>query len=819
MDPNVEPWVYPIFYPYGTQGWHRNLMRIHTRNPRRVSRSAYVKYRMAIRVEFNPFIRGRRLFQQWVVDNYVKIEKDRIDYCKENQKQLRAESYQGLVDYLQNAASDRNGHVGKMIILPSSFVGSPRNMMQNYQDAMAIVRKYGKPDFFITMTCNPNWREIKENLLPGQQTADRPDLCARVFDIKKKYLVDIITGQNYFGKVSAYINVIEFQKRGLPHLHMLIHLKHNYKITTPEIVDRYISAEIPDPCENPVLHDIIIKNMIHGPCGDWCIVNEKCSKHYPKPLQNETTMNEDGYPHYRRRDTGVTFERPGGYIVDNSFVVPYSPKLSLIFNCHINVEVVSSIKSVKYLYKYVYKGHDAATVVISGTAAEDNCINHDEIRDYIDTRYVGPVEACWRILNKNLQEKSHTVIRLPVHLPNKQNFTINIDNDENEIAAIIDQTTMLQEYFILNGRDEEARQYTYTEIPSYFAFKKQKINGRNISRWEKRKAHFKCIGRMYSISPTQIELFHLRLLLLTVKGATSFQDLRTVNNVVHETYTAACLTLGLIEDDEQWKRAMHEAEIWMMPRQLRRLFIRILIHCQPIYPEQLWEEFKVSMSEDYLRNCSNTLQAQRKSYININTLLTAEGMSLSNFPSMEQLNEIDESLNDVSFEETLEIGMQKCRQLNDNQKNIVDIILNAVNNSKENETINNCFYVDGPGGTGKTFVYITLWYLLKGRKKRVSTMVFTGIAATLLPQGKTVHKTFGLPVPLFCDSSSNIKAQSNEAQILKETDVFIWDEAPMAPRYALEIMDRTLRDIMLTDRLFGGKIVVILCSNCSNCNT
>ncbi|XP_011873928.1 PREDICTED: uncharacterized protein LOC105565388 [Vollenhovia emeryi] len=89
-------------------------------------------------------------------------------------------------------------------------------------------------------------------------------------------------------------------------------------------------------------------------------------------------------------------------------------------------------------------------------------------------------------------------------------------------------------------------------------------------------------------------------------------------------------------------------------------------------------------------------------------------------------------------------------------------------------------------------------------------MAFTGIAATLLPAGKTVHKTFGLPVPLFADSSSNIKIQSKEAQYLKETDIFIWDEAPMAPRYALEIMDRTLRDIMNNDLPFGGKIIIIL---------
>ena len=192
MDPNVEPWVYPLLYPHGSPGWHRDLMRSNT--IKRVSRNAYVKYRIAIRDDFNPFLMGRRLFQQWIVDSYVKIEKDRIEYCRSNQKQLRAETYQGLIDYLQEAVNDAHARVGKMVILPSTFVGSLRNMLQNYQD----VRKFGKPDLFITMTCNPKWREITENLLPKKTAADRPDICARVFNIKKDYLIDLIIKQNFF---------------------------------------------------------------------------------------------------------------------------------------------------------------------------------------------------------------------------------------------------------------------------------------------------------------------------------------------------------------------------------------------------------------------------------------------------------------------------------------------------------------------------------------------------------------------------------------------------------------------------------------------
>lgn len=146
---------------------------------------------------------------------------------------------------------------------------------------------------------------------------------------------------------------------------------------------------------------------------------------------------------------------------------------------------------------------------------------------------------------------------------------------------------MLIDYFSLNSRDENARQYLYIEIPRHYIFKKKKINGRNISHWVKRKSHYNCVGRMYSVSPTQTELYHLRLLLFIVKEAISFNDLRIVNGELCQSFSATCLALGLIEDDDEWKRAVNEAVGWMMPRQLRRLFVRILLHYQPLYPEEL----------------------------------------------------------------------------------------------------------------------------------------------------------------------------------------------------------------------------------------
>ena len=87
-------------------------------------------------------------------------------------------------------------------------------MHQKYQDAMAIVRKKGKPSFFVTMTCNPNWPEIVESLLPGQHPSDRPDLVARVFKRKLEQLIKELTEDGLLGKTVAHLFVVEFQKRG-----------------------------------------------------------------------------------------------------------------------------------------------------------------------------------------------------------------------------------------------------------------------------------------------------------------------------------------------------------------------------------------------------------------------------------------------------------------------------------------------------------------------------------------------------------------------------------------------------------------------------
>ncbi len=115
--------------------------------------------------------------------------------------------------------------LGTRIVLPSSFTSEPRFMVQLYQDAMAICRSFGLPSYFITFACNPNWPKIQTKLLLGQIATDRPDLVTRVFHMKSSVLIKDLMKDEVFGLTVAHIHVIEFQKRGLPHTHILIILK------------------------------------------------------------------------------------------------------------------------------------------------------------------------------------------------------------------------------------------------------------------------------------------------------------------------------------------------------------------------------------------------------------------------------------------------------------------------------------------------------------------------------------------------------------------------------------------------------------------
>ena len=168
---------------------------------------------------------------------YAKVEQQRLNCIKLNLEKIRVDLYKGLADGV--SAGDVNPMAyGKRVILPSSFTGSPRQMFELYQDSMSIVRKYGKPDLFITFTCNPKWEDISSALLLNQKVTDRPDLTIRVFKMKLRELLNDICVKHVLGRPLAHAYTIEFQKRGLPYAHILIILSDQDKPRDPTMYDK-----------------------------------------------------------------------------------------------------------------------------------------------------------------------------------------------------------------------------------------------------------------------------------------------------------------------------------------------------------------------------------------------------------------------------------------------------------------------------------------------------------------------------------------------------------------------------------------------------
>ena len=172
--------------------------------------------------------------------------------------------------------------IGKMLILPSNCTGSQRFLKQNYMNSMSIVNRYGKPDLFITMTCNPNLKEISENLEHCETAIDQPDIVVKVFHQKVQEFKELVIKRRVLRKCITYTYVIEFQKRGLSHMHLLLFLDKNDKMNTSEKVDELISAEIPNEDIYPHLYDVVKQSMIHGPCGEQNMGSSSMNKNTQK---------------------------------------------------------------------------------------------------------------------------------------------------------------------------------------------------------------------------------------------------------------------------------------------------------------------------------------------------------------------------------------------------------------------------------------------------------------------------------------------------------------------------------------------------------
>ncbi|XP_076915330.1 uncharacterized protein LOC143574642 [Bidens hawaiensis] len=780
LHPSYVPLQYPLFYIYGDDCYRVDIPHRDFRSLQKSKRpNCTMREFFAYRIQDRPNIfslppNGRRLFQQQLVDIYKMIEIERLNYIRKKQKVLRCESYENIHN-LKNTKNQDMSRVGQRVILPSSFTGGSWYMMQNYLDAMAICRWYRYPDFFITITCNPKWPEVKRFLNSTTiNPEDRPDIMCRLFKVKLDAIIKDLKKDEVLGKVQAVVYTVEFQKRGLPHAHICLFMHADHKLPTVDHIDPFISAEIPDKKEDHELYSLVSEFMMHGPCGYdnmncSCMINRRCSKKFPKKFTPHNSIDSNGYPIYRRRDSGCT------------------------------------AASIKYLFKYINKGPDRATVaVVDADNQDDQDKARDEIREYYDCRYLSACEAAWRIFAFEVHYNSPSLIRLPFHLPGQQQVTYGPDDDIDDVLNKPSHETLLLLNFLLSL-----------------------FGNLNNESAESLKQGFS-IGRIHQVSPSLGEAYFLRILLNKVKGPKSFDDIRTVDGQTYPTFRDACYARGLLDDDMEYIEAIKEASASGSGYYLRALFGSMLLSSSLSRPDFVWEKTWEYLSDGIIYTQQRILnipdlslpetQIKNLTLCEIEKYLLRNNSSLRRFQTMPypDHDSIASSNNRLIVDElsydTITLQNEShslISSLTDEQRKVFDEIMNAVEANK-----GGVFFLYGYGGTGKTFLWKTLSVAIRSKGQIVLNVASSGIASLLLSGGRTTHSRFHIPINLNEDSTCNIKPGSDDAHLLKETKLIIWDEAPMIHKHAFEALDRTMTDVLTPNTSinsgipFEGKVIV-----------
>jgi PIF1-like helicase/Helicase len=551
----------------------------------------------------------------------------------------------------------------------------------------------------------------------------------------------------------------------------------------------------------------------------------KCRFNFPHGFQAETVIASNKRPQYARPDDGRTFQRPGkDYTFTNRDVATYNAYLSVRFNAHINVESCAGYGSVKYAFKYVYKGPDYATVALQADLPPGAAPPRvDEIQDYIDARYVAAHEALWRISEFRTHGRSVPVLALAIHLEDQQFVTIRSEQQlDARLAQEAIQKTTLTEFFAENSRSRT--QLLYQDFPAAYTWSKQR------KRWRPRKKGF-CIGRVIYLPIAVGEAYYLRLLLVSVPGQTSFEDARTFEGTLHPTFQAACLARGLLLNDGEYVAALEEAARFQLGRQLRELFVTILASCRPADPSALWQRFQEQLADDcphqlrtlYLVPEPTSNQARDLALCLIRSSLASRNMTLRSCglpePDRDWIEEFSTHSNRL-LREQLAFNPEDLQaevaagapHMNTEQRLIHTTLCSAVDAGG-----GGLFFVDGPGGTGKTFVQNITLAQQRLQNRVALAVASSGIAATLLAGGTTAHSRFKIPVDVHEDSTCSIPKNSHLADLLRETRLIFWDEAVMCHRHAMEAVSRTLQDLRGEDdprrELPFGGIVVCFCGD------
>ncbi|XP_070002689.1 uncharacterized protein LOC142165930 [Nicotiana tabacum] len=264
---------------------------------------------------------------------------------------------------------------------------------------------------------------------------------------------------------------------------------------------------------------------------------------------------------------------------------------------------------------------------------------------------------------------------------------------------------------------------------------------------------------------------------MNVRGPKSYEDLRYVNGEPCNTFRESVEKRGMLQCDNSLIECMLEATSYQMPHSLRGLFATLLVYCNPVNPRELWEQFEEPMSEDHklLANIGrNEIRLQVLNHIN--DILHSMDADINDYKIVQETirpSTTAKEAKEVHFERTIIVNEQDilfCKKLNRDQIKAYNTIIERIFSCRAG-----AFFID---------------------------------AAFILPGGRTAHSRFKIPININNNFSCNSSKQSALACLIREAKLIGWDEVSMANKRTIQAFDLLLKDLMDTNTIFGGKVVV-----------
>lgn len=812
------------------------------------------------------------LFHKYLLNAFLRIDDYRIQFHKHNMFL----SVKGL-DTVNNIRNElqrnkRPNEFGKRVIA-SNFQSSRSRYRKLTSAAMSLVSQIKACSLFITLTLNQTWPSIINNLKPNQSPSSRPDICSRVFKMYADFLFQYIKTEKPFGEIIAVVANHEYQTRGNPHQHASFFLKNDMTIS---LIDSTLSCELPCRHLQPRLWSLVTRFMIHpkhNTKNRLCLKQDNsCRFGFPQPFRSTTTYDPNVGFQLRRRDNGRTFERDG-FRYSNADVVMYSPHLLLLLESHLNVQHCSSSTHVAYSLKYSLKcfrnddeGGDTVFANVSNELTQTN-----EASQYHKYRFVTSPEASYRLIKNN----KHTIIwpyckQLNIHLEDNQSMTFNCNSKRIKLSSKA-TTSELTAYFKLVQKETKhplpaqsllghppATQLTFTEVAKHYTFNTQS------KTWIRRKTyHHRRITYIRHIDVKQTELYHLRLILLS-QPVMSFQHARTHQGHVYPTYVEAAKAKGLVDTHDTVLQMLQEASLYVSPQQLRVMFITLLTNSFSTFSvSELWPQVSTILAQDYayqrctndrFRSQSDTTTSTPASFqqyltttnddinnclIHLQTLLKEHGKTLADYnlpipveplqtetmtdsrfnawltenynsaPILhDELDSLVSSLNDEQFEIFHEITTY-CLDTNNLSRNDQHHYPDFAKNDNHHVR-----HIQGTPGMGKSYLINCIVHYLINQGQTVLCSSPSGIAATLLYCGSTMHSLFEIPLQINDTTTLNIGRQSFKYKLLQCTGLIVIDEISMSSCTVLSCLNRGLQALFNTDTVMAS-IPTLIVGDCT----